>query len=209
MASKKTSKAKAKKERVGKDDLGEAKAALNASKKPKPAKAAKKAAAVKLQKAAEEVQKKAAAVKAAEKAAAVKAAKKATAKGADKGAGKGAAKHDSAKHHKIRVPGTVGKKDADGTAAAELDPFEVAKQRVKGSVPAIVDAMVEKAKQGSYTHAKTLLEMTGARHMFDGEGEAQESGEPWAKLVLERLDEADGRESAALHQEAQEAAVER
>jgi hypothetical protein len=103
----------------------------------------------------------------------------------------------------------VGKNDADGTAAAELDPFEVAKQRVKGSVPAIVDAMVEKAKQGSYTHAKTLLEMTGARHMFDGEGEAQESGEPWAKLVLERLDEADGRESASLHEEAQEAAFER
>jgi hypothetical protein len=30
--------------------------------------------------------------------------------------------------------------------------------------------------------------------MFDGEAEGQERGEPWAKLVLERLDEA---ESAA------------
>ncbi len=100
------------------------------------------------------------------------------------------------------------KKDSGGTAGVVLDPFEVAKQNVKGSVPAIVKAMVEKAKQGSCSHAKTLLEMTGAKHMFDGEGAAQDSGEPWAKLVLERLDEADGRESASLHQETRETAVE-
>ena len=56
----------------------------------------------------------------------------------------------------------------------ELDPFEVAKQTMKGSVPAIVEAMVELAKQGSCTHAKTLLEMTGAKHMFDGEAEVQD-----------------------------------
>jgi len=76
-----------------------------------------------------------------------------------------------------------------------VNPFEVAKQTMKGSVPAIVKAMVERAKKGSCTHAKTLLEMTGAKHMFEGEAEAEESGEPWAKLVLERLDEAD-REGA-------------
>jgi hypothetical protein len=29
--------------------------------------------------------------------------------------------------------------------------------------------------------------------MFDGGAEAQESGAPWAKLVLERLDEADSK----------------
>jgi hypothetical protein len=72
-----------------------------------------------------------------------------------------------------------------------LDPFEIAKQTMKGSVPAIVETMVRKAKQGSCTHAKTLLEMTGAKHMFDGETEGQDIGEPWAKLVLERLDEAE------------------
>jgi len=140
----------------------------------------------------------------------VKARKKVTAKDA----GKNESKRDSAKNHKIRVPDALGKKnavrkkDSGGTAGVELDPFEVAKQRVKGSVPAIVEAMVEKAKQGSCTHAKTLLEMTGAKHMFDGEGEAQEIGEPWAKLVLERLDEADGRGSASVHQEAPENVVE-
>jgi hypothetical protein len=62
---------------------------------------------------------------------------------------------------------------------------------MKGSVPAIVEAMVELAKQGSCSHAKTLLEMTGAKHMFDGEAEGEDRGEPWAKLVLERLDEAE------------------
>ena len=120
---------------------------------------------------------------------------KVVAKDAGKGGSKReSAKHSNAKHSKIRVPAPVRKRDAGGTVAgAELDPFEVAKQRVKGSVPAIVDAMVEKAKQGSCTHAKTLLEMTGAKHMFDGEGEGQNTGEPWAKLVLERLDEADAR----------------
>jgi len=74
----------------------------------------------------------------------------------------------------------------------DLDPFEVAKQTMRGSVPAIVKAMVELAKQGSCSHAKTLLEMTGARYMFDSEeAEREDSGEPWAKLVLERLDAAE------------------
>ena len=124
-----------------------------------------------------------------------------------KAAAKSESKRDSAKHHKIPVPAAAGKKRADGAAEAGLDPFEVAKQRVKGSVPAIVEAMVEKAKQGSCSHAKTLLEMTGAKHMFDGEGETVDLGEPWAKLVLERLDEAD-EESASLHEAEQESAVE-
>jgi len=88
----------------------------------------------------------------------------------------------------------TGKRTKKVPAAGAADPFEVAKQTMKGSVPAIVKAMVEKAKQGSCTHAKTLLEMTGARHMFGDEMEIADSGEPWAKLVLERMDEAE-RES--------------
>lgn len=80
---------------------------------------------------------------------------------------------------------------SDEAVAVGVDPFEVAKQTVKGSVPAIVATMVRKAKEGSCPHAKTLLEMTGAKHMFDGEAEGQANGEPWAKLVLERLDEAE------------------
>ncbi len=139
----------------------------------------------------------------------VKAPKKATAKD---GASKSESKHDSAKQHRIRVPVTVRKKETGGTAGVELNPLEAAKQRVKGSFPAIVDAMVEKAKQGSCSHAKTLLEMTGTKHMFDGEGEGNAGGEPWAKLVLERLDEADskaGTESASSQAEAQEIGAER
>jgi hypothetical protein len=99
--------------------------------------------------------------------------------------------NDSVKHRKIRVPAEPVQSGADGSAVRELDPFEVAKRKMKGSVPAIVEAMVELAKQGSCTHAKTLLEMTGAKHMFDAEGESQDGGAPWAKLVLERLDEAE------------------
>ena len=76
-------------------------------------------------------------------------------------------------------------------AAGARDPFEVARETMKGSVPAIVEAMVAKAKRGSCTHAKTLLEMTGAKHMFGDEAETADSGEPWAKLVLERMDEAE------------------
>ena len=90
-------------------------------------------------------------------------------------------------------------------AADALDPFEVAKQTMKGSVPAIVKAMVEKAKRGSCTHAKTLLEMTGAKHMFDEAAESSDSGEPWAKLVLERMDEA---EQESLKKDPPEAAAE-
>ena len=77
------------------------------------------------------------------------------------------------------------------TGEALEDPMEAAKQTMKGSVPAIVEAMVKKAKQGSCSHAKTVLEMTGAKHMFGAEAEAQESGEPWAKLVLERMEQAE------------------
>jgi chemotaxis receptor (MCP) glutamine deamidase CheD len=83
---------------------------------------------------------------------------------------------------------------AKQAAEQELDPFEIAKRTVKGSVSAIVETMVERAKQGSCSHAKTLLELAGGKRMFDGETVTQDSGERWAKLVLERLSEA---ESAA------------
>jgi hypothetical protein len=98
----------------------------------------------------------------------------------------------------------------EAAALLAVDPFEVARQTMKGSVPAIVEAMVELAKQGSCSHAKTLLEMTGARHMFDSEMELPDSGEPWAKLVLERLDEAEteaAEESAKLQAELAEVVV--
>jgi hypothetical protein len=105
-----------------------------------------------------------------------------------------AEKCGAAKRVRIRTSDAVGLGDAGKTIRPELDPFEIAKQKMKGSVPAIVEAMVELAKQGSCSHAKTLLEMTGAKHMFDGQAEVQDGGESWARLVLERLDEA---ESAA------------
>lgn len=88
--------------------------------------------------------------------------------------------------------GKILKPDAAGGASVgkrqRRDPFEVAKRKMQGSVPAIVDAMVELAKQGSCQHAKTLLEMSGAKHMFE-EAENEGTGESWAKLVLDRLDE--------------------
>ena len=85
----------------------------------------------------------------------------------------------------------AGSRKPASTKKVSLDPFEVARETMKGSVPAIVEAMVEKAKRGSCSHAKTLLEMTGAKHMFGDEAEIADSGEPWAKLVLERMDEAE------------------
>jgi hypothetical protein len=138
----------------------------------------------------------------------VKAAKKSAAKGA---ASKSNTKDDAVKQSKIRVPDAVAQSDAIGTMGQELDPFEVAKQSMKGAVPAIVEAMVEMAKQGSCSHAKTLLEMTGAKHMFDGDSETQNSGEPWAKLVLERLGEAESaaeQETASLQEESLELVTE-
>jgi hypothetical protein len=69
--------------------------------------------------------------------------------------------------------------------------MELAKKKIKGSVPAIVEAMIEKAKKGSYSHAKALLEMTGALQMFDEEPHAEREGESWAKRVLERMQEAE------------------
>lgn len=117
--------------------------------------------------------------------------KQAAKKGLKKPAPKKKAKSTVAKRSPkaiAKVKLTRGKPDA---AKVPIDPFEIAKQTMKGSVPAIVATMVKKAKQGSCTHAKTLLEMTGAKHMFDGEAEGNDLGEPWAKLVLERLDEAE------------------
>jgi hypothetical protein len=113
--------------------------------------------------------------------------KNAAPKGAD------ASKANDVPGQRRRIPAqdVVDSNETVETIVPELDPFEVAKKTVKGSVPAIVNAMVKLAKQGSCSHAKTLLEMTGARHMFDGDSEMQDSGEPWAKLVLERLGKAD------------------
>ena len=68
---------------------------------------------------------------------------------------------------------------------------------MKGSVPAIVEAMVKKAKQGSCPHAKTLLEMTGAKFMFHDGPETRDAGEPWARLVLERMEQAEREKASA------------
>jgi hypothetical protein len=138
---------------------------------------------------AEAAGKKAKAVKAASKKAANK--KAASKKTSNK---KTAGKKNAASKDAVSTRTKAGKKTKkvpSAPAAGAWDPFEVAKQTMKGSVPAIVKAMVEKAKQGSCTHAKTLLEMTGAKHMFDEVAETANSGEPWAKLVLERMDEAE------------------
>jgi hypothetical protein len=120
-------------------------------------------------------------------------------------AGKNEEKPNPVNRRKIRGSDAAGKgevREAVPMATmAELDPFEVARKTMKGSVPAIVEAMVELAKQGSCSHAKTLLEMTGAKHMFDGEAAEQDGGESWAKLVLERLDETElaaGQETLSL-----------
>jgi len=117
-------------------------------------------------------------------------------------------KSNSDKKGKITVSGAAAGSATDPAGVAEQDPFEVAMRTMKGSVPAIVEAMVELAKQGSCSHAKTLLEMTGARHMFDSEVELQDNGAPWAKLVLERLDEVETeaaeQESARLQAQPQE-----
>ncbi len=86
---------------------------------------------------------------------------------------------------------SAGSSAGPGAELVEMDPFEVAKQTMKGSVPAIVEEMVKRAKRGSCTHAKTLLEMTGAKRMFGDEPEMRDAGEPWAKLVLKRMEEAE------------------
>jgi hypothetical protein len=109
-----------------------------------------------------------------------------------------------------KLPSRQGEGEApvgagDGHVAETADPFEIAKQRMKGSVPAIVEAMVELAIQGSCTHAKTLLEMTGAKHMFGSEAETQDAGESWAKLVLERMEQA---ENEGTQEQARETATE-
>jgi hypothetical protein len=152
--------------------------------------------------------KRAKAVKAADKKAAnTKAARKKTSskKASSKKAAsrKNAAASTKAQAGTMRAPaaGALGKRNASlaaGYAANDAapvvdarDPFEVAKQTMKGSVTAIVEAMVAQAKKGSCSHAKTLLEMTGAKYMFGDEAETADIGEPWAKLVLERMDEAE------------------
>jgi hypothetical protein len=197
-------KAKARKRLVRKDDQAEE---PGASAKAIPKKAAKKTTPKTTpKKAAKKTTLKSAADKSA-------AAKNAASKNAanESAADKSAEKRDPVKRSRIRDSVEVGKGGAGKTITPELDPFEVAKQTMKGSVPAIVEAMVELAKQGSCSHAKTLLEMTGAKHMFDGEAETRDRGEPWAKLVLERLDESESaaeQESVSLQQESLELAAE-
>ena len=158
--------------------------------------AAKKSAKTTATKAAK---KKSAAKKSADKKNAdKKGAKKKSAKNAKAVETESAERAKKAPKQKARKPETRAKSDAkvkkpdtDAVESAENDPFTVARRRVRQSVPKIVDELVKKAEKGSCVHAKTLLEMTGARHMFDGESAAGEAGEPWAKLVLERLQEAE------------------
>jgi len=112
-------------------------------------------------------------------------------KAAVKNGAKSKTKSASGKQRKLALSVTADQNDGGLTDVLEMDPFEVARRKMKGSVPAIVDAMVELAKQGSCSHAKTLLEMTGAKLMFDTEPEKQDSSQPWARLVLEKLSEAE------------------
>jgi len=144
----------------------------------------------------EKATEKAAKTKAAKRKAAEKAAKK---KAAEKAAKKKAGENAESVETKPAKPGKKPKptpkpKNAkpkkDGKEGESQDPFSVARRRVKQSVPKIVDVLAKMAEGGSCMHAKTLLEMTGARHMFDTEAAGGE-GEPWAKLVLERLNEAE------------------
>lgn len=72
--------------------------------------------------------------------------------------------------------------------------MELACEKVKGSMPAIVERMVEEALEGSHPHAKTLLEMSGVRQRCDSTA-THAAGEPWAKLVLERLDEVETKDN--------------
>jgi hypothetical protein len=119
---------------------------------------------------------------------------------AKKAAAKKAAKKNTKKQPREKPPAEkkpVKKVKPGGVSPGEEkagqagDPFEVARRKVRGSITKIVNKLVDEAVAGSCTHAKTLLEMTGARHMFDEEKEADGAGEPWAKLVLERLEEAE------------------
>jgi ribosomal protein L14E/L6E/L27E len=125
---------------------------------------------------------------------AVKAAKKTVS--SQKTAGKRTPNKKSSKKKTASKKAASKKTVSEKTAApagegSSVDTFEVARRTMKGSVSAIVEAMVEQAKRGSCSHAKTLLEMTGAKHMFDDAGETEDRGEPWAKLVLERMKEAE------------------
>jgi hypothetical protein len=123
-----------------------------------------------------------------------KPAAKKRAKAAKKSSAKKAAKRSTRRKQTVASGAssqTVCEVDESAAEAQELDPIEAAKQTMKGAVPAIVKAMVKKAKEGSCSHAKTLLEMAGAKQMFVEDREAQEKGEPWAKLVLERMEQAE------------------
>ena len=101
--------------------------------------------------------------------------------------------------------------DASGTKPAETkedgagnknpkgkggNPFAQVRRTIKEHLPKIVDKMVKEAEEGSCTHAKTILEISGAKRMFDGEHEVKDKGEPWAKLVLQKLDEAEPEAAA-------------
>ena len=121
--------------------------------------------------------------------------------------GRKTAAKKTASKKRTRTAGKSRKMEVgEGTeAAGKADPFEVAKRTVKGAVPAIVRKMVQEAKGGSCTHAKTLLEMAGVKRMFEQDPAGETKDEPWARMVLEKLGEA---ERAGRKKEAAEASQE-
>ena len=62
------------------------------------------------------------------------------------------------------------------------DPMEQARKRVHASWPEIIEAVIKKAKAGSYLHARFLAEI--AR---EDEGQAEMSDAALAKLMMDEL----------------------
>lgn len=122
-----------------------------------------------------------------------KPAKQKSGKSAKKPAAHQQSKQTGKKNHNKQEQGQNQQAGQDGgkPKPRKGNPFARVRKTIKDELPEIVDTMVKKAKGGSCTHAKTILEISGAKHMFDGEHQAKEKGQPWAKLVLQKLDEAE------------------
>ena len=84
----------------------------------------------------------------------------------------------------------MGRKTNDEESSGGERALYIARDKVIAAMPGIIDKIIEKARQGSYLHAKFLLEF--AQSGPGGEAHA-EDGESLASFLMKEL----GEESAA------------
>ncbi len=88
---------------------------------------------------------------------------------------------------RTRTPRAATSKPQVGTEKPEptfIEQLQRVQATIYGALPEIVGALIDKAREGSYLHARCLFEVARLAELHVP---AESANEPWAKLLLQEL----------------------